>query len=787
MGGFKYLSKKLIILVLCGVLLLSIQSCFACTGVYVGQNASADGSVIFGRSNDLQGTYGNYITVTPAVENESGRYMPVNNNGSVKAEIPATTYQYTSTPFMNSTVAINHLGHDAAACTNEYGVAMSMSVTAFPNKDALGADPLIKTGITEFTANDLVICQSKTAREAVDVLLGLIDKYGSSESNVAIIANQSEAWYVEMYTGHQYAAVKLPSDKVSVFGNEYSLEYLSDYEESIISKELISLAEEHGFAVYGRNHELNLFETYSGMQKTTNYSHMRTWIGHQILAPSQFSEDYDPDAMYPLCFTPDQKVSLQDVCQLMRNRYEGTKYSPDETGRIDMRVIGTDTSLSVHVIQIFPDLPAEMSCISWVSSGPVIYGVFIPVSNNCINVSEAYGANQPTEKKGEFDTDNYPYYLFKDITTRCVEPDNYKIYGEPVRAYWYEAESNMFNGISEVLSNAASIEDKTVRANYITSYCNEMQTLAFRDGKEILSDIVWTQGKNSNTFKIDPSTGERKVIPPMEIQLNASKYGNVPVVPGSSIKANDLIKVFRNATQFNATFLDDEGNYLTNGTVVTFNINDKSYNRAVNEYGLAILTINLNPGKYIITSINTVTGEKLANNITVISRISENRNITKYYKNATQYTVKIIGDDGKAVGKGEVVTFNINGIFYNRTTDENGIATLNINLPASNYIVTVDYKGCRAANNITVLPVLNASDIAMKYLDETQFKVNLVDGQGKAYKDQFVTFNINGKYYNRLTDSNGQAALNIRLPPGEYIITSSFNGANIANKITVSG
>ena len=90
------------------------------------------------------------------------------------------------------------------------------------------------------------------------------------------------------------------------------------------------------------------------------------------------------------------------------------------------------------------------------------------------------------------------------------------------------------------------------------------------------------------------------------------------------------------------------------------------------------------------------------------------------------------------------------------------------------------------ANNIKVLPVLNASDITMKYLDGSQFKANLVDGQGKAYKDQFVTFNINGKFYNRLTDSNGQAALNIRLPPGEYIITSSFNGANIANKITIT-
>lgn len=178
--------------------------------------------------------------------------MPVSMDGKVKTEIPQTTYQYTATPFMNSSREYSGLGLDAAACTNEYGVSMSMSVTAFPNEDALKADPLIKEGLTEFTANDLVVCQSKTAREGVEVLCGLIDKYGSSESNIAIIADQKEVWYVEMYTGHQYAAVKLPADKVSVFGNEFTLEYLSDYDDNITSKDLTGLAEKKGFAVHGK-------------------------------------------------------------------------------------------------------------------------------------------------------------------------------------------------------------------------------------------------------------------------------------------------------------------------------------------------------------------------------------------------------------------------------------------------------------------------------------------------------------------------------------------------------
>ncbi len=787
----KFLSNKLLILVLCGVLLFSMQACSACTAVYVGQDVSDDGSIIVARTNDYPGVWGNHVTVTPAVENEPGRTMPVNINGLVQVEIPETTYKYTATPHMDSTVAnLDQNCSDAAACTNEYGVAMTMSVTAFPNVAALTADPLMATGICEDAATDLVICQSKTAREGVGVLLGIIDDYGSSESNIAIIADQNEAWYVEMYTGHQYAAVKLPTDKVSVFGNEYSLEYLSEYDDYIISKELISLAEKNGFAVYGENNEINLLATYSGKETVANYSHMRTWIGHQILAPSKFSADYSIDAIYPLCFTPDKRVSLKDVSQIVRNRYEGTKYSPDETGRIDMRVIGTDTALSAHVIQVFPNLPSEMSCISWISSGPVVYGVLVPLSNDCINVTEAYAANQPANERNVFDT-NYPYYLFKDLCTRCVEPEDYEIYGKSVKEYWNEAESNMFSGMSKVIEQAEKIEDKNVRANYITSYCNYMQTLAFNDGKKILNDVAWAQSHYSNTYKIDGSTGKRKYIPPMEIKLNASKYKYVPDVPenttNSTIYAKDIVKVFRNETQFYATFLDNEGNYLANGTMVTFNINDMSYNRTVGANGLAKMNINLNPGKYLITSINTVTGENVTNNVTVISRIAENRNIIKYYKNDTQFTVKLIGDDGNPVGAGETVTFNINGVFYNRTTDESGIAKLNINLQPGDYVITAEYKGCEASNNITVLQVLSASDLTKKYGTPDQFVATLIDGQGKALAGENVTFNINGVFYNRLTDSNGQAMLNINLMPGEYIITSSYNGTSIANKITVTG
>ncbi|MBO5151500.1 MAG: right-handed parallel beta-helix repeat-containing protein, partial [Methanobrevibacter sp.] len=265
----------------------------------------------------------------------------------------------------------------------------------------------------------------------------------------------------------------------------------------------------------------------------------------------------------------------------------------------------------------------------------------------------------------------------------------------------------------------------------------------------------------------------------------AVSNGTVTVLP--TVNATDLVKVFRNGTQFYATFKDSNGDYLPEGTMVRFNIHGVFYDRQVSgDKGLVKLNINIQQGQYVITSMNLVTGENASNNITVIPRIVENNDLTKYYRNASQYTVKVIGDDGNAVGAGEIVTFNVHGVLYNRTTNESGIAKLNINLGPGDYIITAEHKDCRVSNNIKVLPVLTAKDLTKKYGTPDQFIANLVDGQGNPFAGETVQFNVNGVLYDRVTDSNGQAKLNIRLMPGKYIITSSYNGASISNNIIVS-
>ena len=270
------------------------------------------------------------------------------------------------------------------------------------------------------------------------------------------------------------------------------------------------------------------------------------------------------------------------------------------------------------------------------------------------------------------------------------------------------------------------------------------------------------------------------------VEYNSTKaYSTVTVK--STIVASDITKIFRNGTQYYAKFMDSQGNILKN-TDVKFNINGVFYTRTTDEAGIVKLTINLNPGEYILTAINPSNGEQHANTIKVLSSIVENHDLIKYYKNASQFTFRLLDNQGNPVGAGVSAIININGVFYTRTTDANGYITLNINLNPGTYIATIEYNGLSLANTIKVLPILEAKDLRMKYRDGTKFEVKLLDGQGKPYAGQTITLNINGVFYDRITDNAGIARLNINLMPGEYIITSMYkNGAVISNKITISG
>ena len=261
----------------------------------------------------------------------------------------------------------------------------------------------------------------------------------------------------------------------------------------------------------------------------------------------------------------------------------------------------------------------------------------------------------------------------------------------------------------------------------------------------------------------------------------ATKTNNIEVL--STIQANDVVKFFRNGTQYCAKFLDGCGSPLVNASVI-FNINGVFYKKQTDDNGMAKLNINLRPGVYILTAMHP-DALMYGSNITVLSTILAN-DVVKFFRNGTQYCAKFLDGCGSPLVNASV-TFNINGVLYKKQTDYEGITRLNINLFPGKYILTAMHPdGLMYGYNITVLSTIHGDDIVKFFRNGTQYCAKFLDGCGSPLVNASVTFNINGVFYKKQTDDNGMARLNINLFPGEYILTAiHLNGEEKANIIKV--
>ena len=256
----------------------------------------------------------------------------------------------------------------------------------------------------------------------------------------------------------------------------------------------------------------------------------------------------------------------------------------------------------------------------------------------------------------------------------------------------------------------------------------------------------------------------------------ATKTNNIEVL--STILANDVVKFFRNGTQYCAKFLDGCGSPLVNASVI-FNIKGVFYKKQTDDNGMAKLNINLRPGVYILTAMHP-DALMYGSNITVLSTILAN-DVVKFFRNGTQYCAKFLDGCGSPLVNASV-TFNINGVFYKKQTDDNGMARLNINLFPGEYILTaIHLNGEEKANIIKVLTTISAEDISLIENKSGVFVLKTHDGARN------VSITINGVEYIVQTDDGGVATLNVSLSKGNHAVLSKNlnSGEEIFNTIYV--
>jgi len=272
-------------------------------------------------------------------------------------------------------------------------------------------------------------------------------------------------------------------------------------------------------------------------------------------------------------------------------------------------------------------------------------------------------------------------------------------------------DSMIVNGTITVNKNTKTTLTMDDVVKYFKSAQNLTAKLVDAFGNPIANATVYFTVNGKVYAKTTDKNGTASMgigLVPNEYKVNAVFNGtkdydkataNATVTVKNTVLGNDTTLYFCNGTKYVAKFLDSNGKALAN-TTVKFNINGVFYTRVTDENGTASLTIKLDPKSYVITAYNPATGEERANNITVMPTLIT-KDLSMKFQDGSKFNVTILDGQGKPLAN-QNVTFNVNGVFYNKVSGADGVASLNINLNAGKYIITSMWNGYQVGNNITI-------------------------------------------------------------------------------------
>ncbi|QXW96686.1 C69 family dipeptidase [Streptococcus rubneri] len=447
-------------------LLLPIQAVQACCGFIIGRQLTKDGTTLFGRTEDYPyypngGKHNkNYVVVDAKTYNE-GDQIEDESNGFTYPHA-ANEMKYTAT--YDSARGDGSNGAFGEHGFNEAGVSMTATVTAIPNKKVLTTDPLKADGLPEAAMLDVILPRVKTAREGVELLAKVIEEKGSAEGNVVVFADQNETWYMEILSGHQYVAVKVPEDKYAVFANTYYLGHvdLNDTENVIASKDVEKVAKESGNYKTDKDGNFHIAKSY-GPEKYAEGDRSRTYAGITLLDPdSKVTYEDDEYELFRSPTDPNKKYTLEDAFALQRNRFEhlngrfvpddqiGVKKQGDDGSNDTVRkdqykyALGNENVIDAHVYQINPNLPKSFGGTVWIGMGPSRNTPYVPFYGN---VKDTYEAFKP--QTATYDPNSW-YWTVWHIDQMAI--NNQDLFGKSIQNHWKALEEQLI--IEQKVSDA---------------------------------------------------------------------------------------------------------------------------------------------------------------------------------------------------------------------------------------------------------------------------------------------------------------------------------------------
>ncbi len=616
--------KKLIAGFLCSALLLTnVMPAAACTGIYIGDEVSENGSTYMGRCEDMGYDYVKIFGVSEAKDYPAD-YVYKDAYGF---SMPYGGHVYRYTYIKDSAKqgeTLDDFEAYAEAGQNEKGVSVSATVSTYGGEAAEKADPLNKTtGLCEVSITTLLLGKAATAKEAVDLLANIVDTYGAGECNQITISDPKETWYFEIVSGHQYGAVKLPANKVVINPNIMMLGVIdvNDKENVVASKNLVSTAKDNGFLVTDDSGKIDVAKTYSNKNSGSG-QYVRYLQGLFYINKAEAEKlkvdfktvdnNSKTDAVVSLLHDADKKMSTMDIFHLLSTRGEGTPYDQNE-GKATYS-IGNENQAECHVFEIRDNMPLGLTTIQWQALCPSEYSIYIPYYSALVtSVLGQYNAENTSY------VDNSMFWTFAEIYRMC-SADRTNV-GAAVKAYFEDYQESLVKQQKAVDTAMKQINDKNPKklSEAATNLGLELAKQVYSVASQVKNELeaYVAAGDTSKPFAL--SSKVTGTMPKYESL--AKKYVNQNTADG--VKATKITKLTAKASKDSVKLTwKKSGSYAVDTYRVYRATTKNGKYKLVKEVKGTTTSLNLSTKKlksgktyyYKVRGVKTVDGKKVYTN-----------------------------------------------------------------------------------------------------------------------------------------------------------------------------
>ena len=375
-----------------------------CTSIMVGSRMTADGSRIISRSMDWDAM--NAINFELYPDTKFGPTAFIAKDSPFRCPLPAVALGYSAAP------DCLFPGEWGSSGFNTAGVGMSATESIFSSAKALACDPLVPEGLAENSVFNIVLPYIRTAREGVERLGKLIEEYGSAEGFGIQFVDAKEMWYLENACGHRWLACRIPEDRYFVTGNQSRLRDYDpqDKENYLACPDLVEFAAKNG--LYDPKDKFDFHTAYSRDEELdTTYNYPRVWELQKLFTPGK--RQSVKKNTFPVFAKAQKPVTISDLRKAFRNHYDNTAHDPylHSNPKEPYRPISIFRTLQTHIMQVRPELPQAIGCLTYLAMGMADLGVFLPLYQGVRSYPEAYC------KGGSHASVDSAYWKFRKVMT----------------------------------------------------------------------------------------------------------------------------------------------------------------------------------------------------------------------------------------------------------------------------------------------------------------------------------------------------------------------------------